>query len=51
MLQGERMICNLSVGILSAGANLSLFGMFCHKDGIAGENVIEMLKNISIFVQ
>ena len=32
-----------------AGANLSLFGNFCHKNGIVGNNVMEMLENLSIF--
>ena len=32
-----------------AGANLSLFGNFCHENGIAGNNVMEMLENLSIF--
>ena len=33
-----------------AGANLSLFGNFCHENGIAGNNVMEMLENLSIFL-
>ena len=33
----------------NAGANLSLFGTFCHRNGIAGNNVMEMLKNLSSF--
>ena len=33
----------------STGADLSLFGTFCHKNGIAGNNVIEMLEILSIF--
>ena len=33
-----------------AGANLSLFGNFCHKNGIAGKNVMKMLENLSIFL-
>ena len=32
-----------------AGANLSLFENFCHENGIAGNNVMEMLENLSIF--
>ena len=32
-----------------AGANLSLFGTFCHKNGMAGNNVMEMLEILSIF--
>ena len=33
----------------STGADLSLFGTFCHKNGIAGNNVIKMLEIVSIF--
>ena len=32
----------------STGADLSLFGTFCHKKGIVGNNVIEMLEILSI---
>ena len=34
----------------STGANLSLFGIFCHINGMVGNNVIELLEILSIFL-
>ena len=33
----------------SAGAHLSFFGTFCHKNGMAGNNIMEMLEILPIF--
>ena len=33
----------------SAGADLSLFVIFCHINSIAGNNVVEMLEILEIF--
>ena len=34
----------------STGANLSLFGIFCHINGMVGNNVIELLEILYIFL-